>query len=99
MKRGKELSSAEAQHGEKMIEVKIRFWTNNISRTKGQIVPKHAWSAGVVRMEPNKSHGIVPESPEPFHTLMDVTAVVEKVLVRHGVVLHMSRKLRKYLSD
>lgn len=88
---------AEAEHGEKMIEVKIRFWTNNIASTKGKVIPKHAWAAGVIRMEPNRSHGIVPGKPEPFHTLMDVNAVIEKVLIDHGIVLHLSRKLKKYM--
>ena len=45
-----------------MIEVKLRFWTNDISPEKGKIIPKHAWAAGVVRMEGNKSHGMAPSN-------------------------------------
>jgi hypothetical protein len=81
-----------------MIEVKIRFWTNNIAHKKGQILPKNAWAAGVVRMEPNGSHGIVPGSPQPFHSLLDVSAVIEKVLISHAIILHPGRKMKKYLS-
>jgi len=92
------IAEQEAKYGEKMIEVKIRFWTNNIASEKGRIIPKHAWSSGVVRMEPNKSHGIVPDSPRPFHTLMDVSAVIEKVLIEHGIVLHSSTKMKKYFD-
>jgi hypothetical protein len=87
----------EAQQGERMVEVKIRFWTNNIAEGDGVIRPKHAWSSGVVRMEKNKSHGIVPRSPVPFHSLMDLTAVIERVLMAHGVVLHPSRRMKKYV--
>ena len=36
----------------------LRFWTNNISPEKGKVIPKHAYAAGVVRMERNK-HAIV----------------------------------------
>lgn len=87
-----------ATHGEKMIEVKIRFWTNNIAEGQGKIIPKNAWSSGVVRMEPNESHGIRPLNPLPFHTLMDLPAVIEKVLINHGIVLHQSSKMKKYFE-
>jgi hypothetical protein len=88
----------EAQHGERMIEVKIRFWTNDLAQGDGMIRPKHAWSSGVVRMERNKSHGIVPQNPAPFHSLMDVSGVIEEVLLAHGITLHASRKMKKYLD-
>jgi hypothetical protein len=87
-----------AGHGEKMIEVKIRFWTNNIAPRAGRVVPKHAWSAGVVRMERNASHGIVPGKPRVFRSLLDVGATVEKVLIDHGIVLHVSDSMRRYLK-
>lgn len=92
------LVALEAKHGEKMIEVKIRFWTNDLSGQSGKVLPKHAWAAGVVRMEANKSHGIVPLAPKPFHSLLDVGSVIEKVLVQHGVVLHRGPRMRKYMA-
>ena len=55
---------------EKMIEVSLRFWTNNISSEPGKIVPKNAWTAGVVRIQGNESHGIVSGNPKPFHSLL-----------------------------
>jgi hypothetical protein len=90
----KNLAAREARHGEKMIEVKIRFWTNDIASEPGKIKPKHAWSAGVVRIEGNKSHGIV-----PFHTLLDVGSVIEKVLIEQCIVLHPGQKMAKYVRD
>lgn len=81
-----------------MIEVKIRFWTNDIGEGKGSIIPKHAWSSGVVRMESNDTHGIEPQSPLPFHSLLDIGAVVEKALISHSIVLHPSKKMKKYLN-
>jgi hypothetical protein len=53
------LESKEAAQGEKMIEIKIRFWTDEIAAEPGKIVPKHAWTSGVVRIERNPSHGKV----------------------------------------
>ena len=62
-------------------------------------MPKHAWSAGVVRIERNDSHGIKPLSPRPFHSLLDVGAVIEKVLIEHGIVLHPSSRMNKYFDN
>jgi len=81
-----------------MIEVKVRFWTNGIVSGEGKIRPKHAWSGGVVRMEKNVSHDIKPKNPKPFHSLLDVGAVIEKVLIQHGIRLHPGRRMRKYFS-
>lgn len=85
-----------AIHGQKMIEAKLRFWTNDIAEGKGSILRKHAWSAGFVRMESNKSHGIVPGAPMPFHSLLDVGGAIEKCLIDHGIILHLSRRVQKY---
>jgi hypothetical protein len=93
-----DIAAKEAEHGEKMIEVKLRFWTNNIAEEHGKVIPKNAWAAGVVRIERNDSHGIKPGTPLPFHSLLDVGAVIEKVLIDQGIVLHPGRKMRKYLS-
>lgn len=95
----RDLAAAEAKHGERMIEVKIRFWTNNIAEEEGKVIPKHAWSNGVVRIEANKSHGIRPGPPRPFHSLLDVGAAIERTLIEHGIVLHPSREMSKYLQD
>jgi hypothetical protein len=46
-------------------------------------------------MERNKTHGIVPGPPKPFHSLLDIGAVIEKALIEHGVVL---KKMQKYLG-
>ena len=78
-----------------MIEIKVRFWTNDIAEESGKIIPKHAWSSGVVRMKGNESHGIAPGKPLQFHSLLDIGSVVEKALLDHGIVLHPSKKMDK----
>jgi len=98
MPKNEDIASLEAKQGEKMIEVKLRFWTNDISPEQGKVIPKNAWASGVVRIERNNSHGIVPQNPQPFHSLLDVGSVIEKVFIEHGIVLHPSRKMRKYFS-
>ncbi len=91
--------AVKAKHGEKMIEIKLRFWTNDIAQNSGELIPKHAWSSGVVRVERNETHGIVPGSPKPFHSLLDIGSVVERVLIEQGITLHPSEKMQKYLSN
>jgi hypothetical protein len=93
------LVAQEAKHGKRMIEVSLRFWTNGIAKSKGKIMPKHAWSAGVVRIQGNESHGIVSGNPKPFHSLLDVGSVVEGVLIKHGITLHCSRRMKKYMAE
>ncbi len=93
-----QIQAKEAEHGQKMIEVKIRFWTNDIAEGKDKILPKHAWSSGVVRIQKNKSHDIKPSNPKPFHSLLDIGSVIEKVLIDHKITLHRSKKMEKYLD-
>ncbi len=91
-------AALEARHGKKMIEVSLRFWTNGISEEDGKVIPKHAWTSGVVRIQGNESHGIVSGNPLPFHSLLEIGSVVEKVLLEHGIVLHPSTKMDKYCA-
>ncbi len=92
------MDALEAKHGKKMIEVRIRFWTDNIARQSGKVIPKHAWTSGVVHIQGNESHGIVPGNPRPFNSLLDIGQVIERVLLEHGVVLIPSRRMEKYLT-
>jgi hypothetical protein len=88
--------SREAAHGSRMIEIKIRFWTNDLA-PKGKVVPKEGWTSGVVRITPNKAHGIEPGAAVPFNSLMELPAKIEKVLIDNGITLHLTGKGEKYL--
>jgi hypothetical protein len=87
-----------AKHGDKMIEIRVRFWTDGISDQQDTVIPKHAWDSGVVVMDGNRSHGITPASPQPFNSILDLISVLGKVLVDHGVTLHTNRKSRKLIQ-
>lgn len=75
-------------HGEKMIEIKVRFWTDNIAETKGKIIPKHCWNSGVVRIERNDLHGIKPPTPIPFNSFSEIMSKIEKVLKKSKIQIH-----------
>jgi len=89
-----------AAHGERMIELRIRFFTDKIVKTAGEIKPKHAWDRGVVIMTANRSHGISPKPPKGavFNSLMELPRVMEKVLIDHGIKFHLGNRSNKYLA-
>ncbi len=92
------IEEKEARFGERMIEIKIRLWTNDIAEGEGSILPKHAWTSGLVRLTNNDTHGIGPNKALPFQSLMDLPAVIERVLIANGITLHPSRVMKKYLK-
>jgi hypothetical protein len=87
-----------AEHGEKMIELRVRFWTDDMA-PKPRVVPKNAWTSGVVRLHSNRAHAIKPARPIPFNSLMELGSAIEKALVANGIVLHLNRKMRKYCAS
>lgn len=90
----------QADKNERMIEVKVRFWTNNIARPKrkGIIFPKQAWDSGVVRIDRNDSHGIKPGRLVHFHSFAGIPHAIEKVLIAHEITLHIGRNGSRYLA-
>lgn len=86
------------KRGEKMIELRVRLWTDEIAEVDGAIVKKHCWDYGTVSMLQNDSHGIEPQGDTHFHSIMDLTGVVAEVLARHGVRMHVGPKSAKTLE-
>ena len=91
-----DVETREARWGERMVELKIRFWTDGLADGRGRILPKHAWTSGIVRTTPKKAHDIT-EVKRPFNSLGELGAVVERVLIEAGVKLHPSSKMRKLI--
>lgn len=93
-------SSAEdrdARFGERMIELKVCFWTDGFAE-KGYIKPKHAWTRGDVRIIKNDAHGIEPIRGYKFNSLMEISNAIEKILVEHGIELHLCSKMDRYVK-
>ena len=85
-----------ARHGEKMIEVRLRFFTNSIAG-EGEILPKHAWTNGMSNMQRNATPDIVPGEWLPFNSLMEIPTVIERLLLKQGIELHLTHKMSKYI--
>ena len=95
----KEIVEREAKHGEKMISLDVRFWTDGIAEKEGMIVPKHAIAAGVVKLNRNDSHGIkTTANPVIFNTPMQLLEAIEELLIREGITLHLSSTMHRYVS-
>ena len=87
-----------AKLGERMIELKVCFWTDGFAE-KGYIWPEHAWTRGEVRIIRNDAHGIKPAHGCKFNSLMEIPSAIEKVLVDHGVELHLCSKMDQYVQQ
>jgi hypothetical protein len=49
-------------------------------------------------MESNKAHEISPLEPAPFNSLAEIPSVIERTLDKHGIKIHPSTKMRRYLA-
>lgn len=87
----------EAAHGQRMIELEVRFFTNELAET-GRVRPKEGWTRGVVRVTPNDVHGIESSRARHFNSLAELPATIERVLIENGITLHAVGKTSKYLS-
>jgi hypothetical protein len=90
--------AVKAKPRQRMIEVKVRFWTDDLAGKEGYVLPKHAWTTGVVRMESNETHGIIPSASIHFNSLMEIPSTIEKVLIKHGIKLHLYRNMDNYIE-
>ena len=91
--------SRKAPHGERMIEVKVRFFTDGIAKRKGEVISGHGWTKGVVRLTPNETHTIDKNNrPIPFNSLMEIPFAIEKLLMRDGITLFVSKKYLRELQ-
>ena len=88
-----------APKGDRMVQVTIRFWTDKITEGEGNIIPGHAWGAGVLTLEANRSHGIESGLYEHFHSMLDLPRALEKLLTKGGISLHTSNRERKYRTS
>ena len=85
-----------APHGEKMIQLDVRLFTDEIAGP-GKIIPKHAWDTGMVTVQTNPSHGLRKGEPIPFNSLLELPIAIEKLFLKKGIVLHAGSRSRKYL--
>ena len=90
-----------AAQKERMIQIRVRFWTHDIVEGEGYILPKHARSRGRIELMTNHSHGIegLKDKKISFESLMELPAKIEELLIREGITLHMSPKMQKYMQQ
>jgi hypothetical protein len=87
----------EAKYRERMIVLKVMFFTNAIA-DEGKIRRRHCSANGMIHAQRNGSHDISPKKKgQPFHSLLEIGPAIERTLKEHGIVLHPSREMG-YLS-
>ena len=88
-----------ADYGERMLQVTLYFWTNGIAKGRGKILPRHVWGSGMLRVEPNKAHGIPSRKTLAFHSLLEMSAKIESLFLQNGITVHPSRRMKKYSAS
>ena len=78
-----------------MVEVRVRFFTDG-QAPSGQILPKHGYANGEVRLARNASHGIKPGEPIMFNSMAEMPYAIEKALRDHDVKIALSSRERRY---
>lgn len=86
------MSDVVARKNEKMIRVTLRLRTNGIAKKKGKIRQKHAWGEGWLDLGANNSHGIDAGAKASFNSLGELTASLEKLLIKGQIKLHLNRR-------
>lgn len=74
----------DAPHSDKMIEITIKFWTDDIAEGEGKVLPKHMHNSGMIRLSANRTHNI-PSAPTPFRSVTELPAKIEEMLERHKI--------------
>lgn len=92
-------NEVQAVRGEKMVELRVKLWTNDIAESEGAVLPKHVWGAGMVVMTSNDAHGIEVNDPMPFNSMPELLGVIEDVLIESGIKMLPSRKMRRYMVE
>ncbi len=67
------------EHGENTIQLSVYFWTNNIAKKKGHIVPKTCWEHGMIIVRKNESHGIE-GGKKAFRSIAHIPRIIEELL-------------------
>lgn len=83
-----------APYGQKMIQVKLYFFTDTIA-PEGQIRPGHATASGFVGVKSNPAHGIEGGEQIPFNRVSEILPAIEDALAKSGVTLHLDGPAKK----
>jgi len=78
----------------KTIRVNVRFTTNGLPKRKANY-----WSTGFIDVTADPARGIDSRSgTHPFNSLAEIPAALEKLLIKSGIKVHPSKKLKKYIA-
>jgi hypothetical protein len=61
-------------------------------------VPRHMADQGYARIETNDAHGIKAGDPLMFHSIAEIAAVIEQLLMKHKIKVHRGQNTRQYIE-
>ena len=75
--------------GRKMINLSLSIWTDKIpGAPEGEVLPKHCWNAGTLRLKSNTRHGIEGSRAKPWNKPDELVPLLMKLLEEAGVTIH-----------
>lgn len=89
----------QATYSDKIIQVKIRFWTDGIAKKEGHIIPKHCYSSGYVLIAASRIHGIPTGIKAPFVSISGLPKAIDKVMAEAQLILHLNRAKSQLTLD
>jgi hypothetical protein len=82
----------------KTIKLSVYLFTDDLADTKGEVLPKHAWSWGTVTLPSNPTHGIAGSKDVHFKSLSELPGAIERALLQQGVTLHEGKHKKKLFA-
>lgn len=82
-------------HGNKLIKIEVRFWTDAIASDEKSLIPRVAWDSGTIHILKNQGHGIKGSKSIPFNSLSELQPTIEATFKKSGIILLHSRKYRR----
>lgn len=77
-------------HGERTIEVTLRFWTDRIADKEGHVIPGFCWEGCFVSVPSQPSHGIKTTAPMMSNHFGELVSTVQAALDEAGVKVLLS---------
>jgi hypothetical protein len=82
--------------GRKMINLSLSLWTDKMpGAPEGDVLPKHCWSYGTLRLKSNGRHGIKGSKARPWNKVEEIGPLLIKLLEEGGITVHEVKRGRR----
>ena len=85
------------KNSNRMISIELKFFVNDMNENN-DIEPGHMWDQGTIHLLPNAQHGILERKVEHFHSLMDISGALERLIWDNGLKVHVGGRSINYVD-